>query len=146
MRSRHPSVASNERPRSVRSPTAIARLWLIAAAVAAFLVAAVAPAVEDASSATAKPGVHVSPSSVKRGKAITVTGSHWPRRATVDLLIGPPRSEATRVAGVRTTSGGSFRRTLVPPAWVQARLGTWVLLACRRDCRVKATATFRLTR
>lgn len=146
MRSRHPSIASNERPRSVRSPTATVRLWLIAAAVAAFLLAAVAPAVEDASSATAKPTVQVSPSSVKRGKAITVTGSHWARRATVDLLIGPPQSEATRVATVRTTSGGAFRRKLVPPAWVQARIGRWVLLACRRDCRVKASATFRIVR
>jgi len=64
----------------------------------------------------------------------------------VQLLIGPPRSEAEHVATARTTSSGTFRRTFVPPAWAQERLGRWIVLACRRDCRVKATASFRLTR
>ncbi len=128
------------------SPSRTYRLWLAGVAACALVAAGVAPAVERASSAAAKPTARVAPSIVKRGQAITVTGAHWPRNVTVQLLIGPPQSEAERVGSARTTSRGTFRRKLVPPAWVQARLGRWVLLACRRDCRVKATATFRLSR
>jgi hypothetical protein len=138
------SISASDRSRS-RGSTASLRTWLVAAASAAFLLAAVVPAIEDASGAT-QPSATVTPTSVKRGKPITVTGSHWPRRVTVQLLIGPPQSEAEPVARVRTTRSGTFRRTFVPPAFVQARLGRWILLACRRDCRVKAMASFRLTR
>lgn len=122
------------------------RLSLVIAGVCAFVLVAVVPAIDDASSTTAQPAVRVSPASVARGHAITVTGKHWPRRVTVQLLIGPPQSEAEPVATARTTSTGTFRRRFVPPPYIQARLGRWVLLACRRECRVKATATFRLTR
>jgi len=115
---------------------------LVVAAVS--LAGAVMPADEPVTRATAHPTVAVSPTTVPRGHAITVTGAGWRPRANVALLIGPPRSEATRVATVRTTSRGTFRRTLTPPAWVQAHRGRWVLLACRRDCRIKAVKSFRI--
>jgi hypothetical protein len=99
-----------------------------------------------ASSTTASPTLDVSPTIVKRGASFTVTGSHWRREAPVRLLIGRPHSGATYVATVRTTSRGTFRRKLTPPAWVQARTGRWVLLACRRDCRIKAVKNFRIVR
>ena len=114
--------------------------------VAAVLTAAFALGAGPASSTTANPTVDVTPTIVKRGAKITVTGSHWRREAPVRLLIGPPRSEATYVTTVRTTSRGTFRRRLTPPAWVQARVGRWVLLACRRDCRIKAVKSFRIVR
>src|SRR5688500_18778045 len=113
-----------------------------AAALTASLVLGAGPA----SSTTANPTVDVSPTTVKRGSSFTVTGSGWRREAPVRLLIGRPRSEATYVATVRTTSRGTFRRKLTPPAWVQARTGRWVLLACRRDCRIKAVKNFRIVR
>lgn len=115
--------------------------------VGAFSVAAATnPAPDPASSAAAAPTVAVSPKSVKRGQAITVTGSRWRRSANVQILIGPPRSEGTVVATVRTTRSGTFRRRLTPPRFVQRRLGRWVLLACRRDCRIKAVKSFHLVR
>ena len=119
-------------------------VFVVVAAVS--LGAAIRPAPEPASSATANPTVAVSPASVRRGEAITVTGANWRRSATVQLLIGPPRSEGTLVATARTTSRGTFRRRFTPPAFVQRRLGRWVLLACRRDCRIKAVRSFRLVR
>jgi hypothetical protein len=110
------------------------------------LAAAIKPAPDPASSTSSHPRLSVSPTTVKRGQAITVTGSGWHRSANVQLLIGPPRSEGTLVATVRTTSRGTFRRRLTPPTFVQRRLGRWVLLACRRDCRVKAVKSFTLVR
>lgn len=128
-------------------PGVIARLLPVLVVVAAVSVAgAIRPAPDPASSASTHPRVGVSPTTVKRGQAITVTGSYWRRSAEVQLLIGPPRSEAGLVATVRTTSRGTFRRRLTPPAFVQRRLGRWVLLACRRDCRVKAVKNFTLVR
>jgi hypothetical protein len=106
----------------------------------------IAPASAHASSASASPSVRVSPESVQRGEAIVVTGRGWRRTADVELLIGPPRSEGKLVATVRTTSQGTFRRRLTLPAFVQRRLGRWVLLACRRGCRVKAVKSFHLVR
>jgi hypothetical protein len=79
---------------------------------------------------------------VVRGGSILVTGRHWAPRATVQLLIGPPRSEADPVGSVRTTAAGTFRRRL--PIAAGARPGRYVLLACRRSCRVKASATLRI--
>ena len=134
-------------PTGVRPRSSARSLWLLlAAAGCALAVASTAPAVDRALSASTKPTVRVAPSVVKRGQAITVTGSHWPKRVTVQLLIGPPQAGAERFGSARTTSRGTFSRKLVLPAWVQARLGRWVVLGCRRDCRVKATASFRLTR
>lgn len=138
-------MAPTRRPRTLRDM--IARVLPVLVVVAAVSVAgAVRPAPDPASSAATHPRVSVSPATVERGQAITVTGSGWRRSASVQLLIGPPRSEGTLVATVRTTSRGTFRRRLEPPAFVQRRLGRWVLLACRRDCRIKAVKSFTLVR
>ncbi|MCU0258335.1 MAG: hypothetical protein MUF56_04845 [Solirubrobacteraceae bacterium] len=100
-----------------------------------------APA-DPAPAAAARPTVAVSPTTVVRGGSVLVTGRRWAPRATVQLLIGPPRSEADPVATVRTTSAGTFRRRL--PIAAGARTGRFVLLACRRSCRIKASASFRI--
>lgn len=71
-----------------------------------------------------------------------VTGKGWPRNVRVQLLIGPPRSEADHVAWARTGGAGTFRRSLT--IGTRARTGPAVLLACRRECRDKASATFRI--
>ncbi len=88
------------------------------------------------------PSVSVSPKIVLRGGSLVVTGRHWPHRARVELLIGPPRSEADHVAWVTTTSSGTLRKRL--PISRHAATGRFVLLACRRSCRVKAQASFRI--
>lgn len=133
----------------MRIPLRAARLTL-AAILAAGLVAAGHAAAEAGSaattttSATARPTVRITPLEVRRGGRILVTGRNWARNAIVDLLIGPPRSEADPVGRARTTSGGSFRRYLrIAP---KTKPGRWVLLACRRECRVKAAKSFRVTR
>lgn len=133
----------------MRIPLRGARLTL-AAVLAAGLVAAGHAAAKAGSaatattSATARPTVRITPLEVRRGGRILVTGRDWARNAIVDLLIGPPRSEADPVGRARTTSGGSFRRHLRIAA--KTKPGRRVLLGCRRECRVKAVKSFRVTR
>jgi hypothetical protein len=88
------------------------------------------------------PRVTVAPSVVRPGGTVTVRGAFWAPRATVTLLIGPPRSEADPVAQVRVRADGTFRRALRLPT--RTRPGPHVLLACRRSCRVKAGARLRV--
>ena len=92
--------------------------------------------------AFAAPSVSVSPKRVPRGGTLVVTGKGWPRNVRVQLLIGPPRSEADHVAWARTGGAGTFRRSITIGA--RARTGPAVLLACRRECRDKASVTFRI--
>jgi hypothetical protein len=127
------------------SPTRLALLCVAAAGLLA--AAAAAPAADRAprvAAAAAAPSVRISPLVVQRGHTITVTGRNWARNAIVDLLIGPPQSEATPVGRARTTSAGTFRRHLRISRTTAP--GRWVLLGCRRDCRVKAVKSFRVTR
>jgi hypothetical protein len=127
------------------------RLWLLGGAATAMLItgagltAASAPGVTATTTATSlRPSVLITPSTVRRGGRITVTGHGWPRHVIVELLIGPPRSEADAVARVWTTTGGTFRRYLrIAPATAPGR---WVLLGCRRECRIKAVRSFQVTR
>lgn len=90
--------------------------------------------------AAAAPKVSVSPKSVPRGGTLVVTGKGWPKNVRVQLLIGPPRSEADPVGFARTDGAGRFRRALT----VGRAAGPAVLLGCRRECRDKASATFRV--
>ena len=114
------------------------------------LAAAVAgPALASSSSAPAPARaaavhVRVDPASVPAGSVITAIGRGWPRDAGVELLIGPPASEAYHVNWARTTHAGTFRKRIRISSRTAA--GRWVLLACRRSCRVKASASFRVTR
>lgn len=94
--------------------------------------------------AATRPSVRVAPTTVERGELLTVSGTGWARSANVELLVGPPRSEADHVGSVRTTSRGTFRRRLRISS--RAATGRFVLLACRRECRVKATVSFRVSR
>lgn len=110
---------------------------LLLTALAVLAASAPAPA-----AVAARPTVSVSPTTVVRGGSLLVTGRHWTPRATVQLLIGPPRSEADPVATARATATGTFRRRL--PIARGARTGRFVLLACRRSCRIKASASFRI--
>lgn len=124
------------------------RLALVCVVAASgFTAAAAAPAADPAlqrAGAPAAPTVRIAPAVVQRGERITVTGGNWARNAVVDLLIGPPRSEADLAGRARTTSAGTFRRYLRISRTTTP--GRWVLLGCRRECRVKAVKSFRVTR
>lgn len=80
----------------------------------------------------------VRPTTVRPGGSVTFTGSGWTASSRVELLIGPPRSEASHVAWARTSAAGAFRKTLRLSSG--ARPGKYVALACRRACRDKASA------
>lgn len=118
------------------------RTFLLATAATTALVAAPATgtdaSTDPGASAAAKPTLKVSPSRARPGTTITYTGRYWRARSTVTLLIGPPRSEADRFSSVRTTSSGTFRKKLRLPS--TAKPGKYVVLACRRECRIKAQA------
>lgn len=105
----------------------------VSLAVVLLLVAGAAPS-------AAAPSVSVSPKSLPRGGTLAVTGRGWPGNVRVQLLIGPPRSEADPVGLARTDGRGRFRRTLS----VHRAPGPAVLLGCRRECRDKASASFRV--
>lgn len=89
------------------------------------------------------PGVAVHPSRVPAGGAVTVTGRNWPAATEVEILLGPPRSEASAVGSATTTAAGRFTFVLRVPATLPP--GRWVVLGCRNECRVKASASFTVT-
>ncbi|MDP2712441.1 MAG: hypothetical protein Q8O56_14600 [Solirubrobacteraceae bacterium] len=92
----------------------------------------------------AAPSVKVAPTTVSAGQPITITGAGFGSNQAVSIGIGPPQSEADEIATVRTDGSGSFRLRRTIPARLPA--GPWVILACRSECRVKATANLRVTR
>lgn len=103
---------------------------------------AVALLATAAPAAAPSPTVSLWPKTVARGQVMLVTGGHWGRRVRVELLVGPPRSEADHVAWATTTAGGQLRRAIRVSR--HARTGRFVLLACRRECRIKRQASFRI--
>lgn len=94
--------------------------------------------------AAARPTVSVRPSTVRRGATVTISGSRWPARRTVILLIGPPRSEASPFSSARTNGAGRFRKS-VRQLSSAVGPGAYVVLACRRSCRDKASARLTVT-
>ena len=118
---------------------------IIVLVLAAALVGPVAASSSSSAPArTAAVHVRIEPTIVRAGSVITAIGRGWPRDAGVELLIGPPYSEAYHVNWARTTHAGTFRKRIRISSRTKA--GRWVLLACRRSCRVKASASFRVTR
>lgn len=113
-------------------------------ALAAAVLAATAVAGALTAPAHAAPSVTVAPTAVSAGQPITITGTGFGNNQQVSIGIGPPQSEADEIATVRTDAHGDFRLRRTVPARLPA--GPWVILACRSECRVKATANLRVTR
>jgi hypothetical protein len=90
-----------------------------------------------------RPTLRLRPSTISPGGSVTFTGSGWPANRRVDLLIGPPFSEADKFTSARTGARGRFRTTFRFPAAIEP--GRYVVLACRRSCRVKVSASLRVT-
>jgi hypothetical protein len=94
----------------------------------------------DADASSEAPTVSVA---VRGASTLAVAGRNWPARASVSILAGPPRSEAERLTTTRTDSAGGFSLDLSVPRDSGRRV---VVLACRRECRVKASTTVDLPR
>lgn len=117
------------------------RALIVAAALAA-LGAAPAIAHDEGAGRETAISLRVTPKAVARGAFLTFTGSGWPARSRVQLLVGPPASEADPVGTITTDARGRFERRMRIQR--TATPGPYVALACRAQCRVKATATFRI--
>jgi hypothetical protein len=110
-------------------------------------VAAVGPGLaagsdRPATAAAVVPQLTAEPVEVVPGGTLVLRGRGFPRNARVVLLAGPPRAEAERIGGAVTGRRGGFR------AEIRIRLpsdaGRFVALACHDECRVKASARFRI--
>ncbi len=90
----------------------------------------------------AGPQLTVEPAAVAPGQAVVLRGTGFPRSAAIDLLAGPPQSEARSIGSARTGRRGAFVATIRIRS--QADPARLVALACWDGCRVKASARFRI--
>jgi hypothetical protein len=108
--------------------------------------AAVRPSGADGAGAAARarPTLTVRPRVVRRGGSVMLYGGGFKPHVRVILLAGPPASEAARIGSAKTDGDGAF----VAPVAIERDVapGRYVALACRHDCRVKASASFRVLR
>ncbi len=92
--------------------------------------------------APAGPQLTAEPAVAEPGAAVVLSGRGFPRNASIELLAGPPRSEAQTIGSARTGRRGAFTATIrIRP---QADPGRLVALACYDACRVKAAVRFRI--
>ena len=96
-------------------------------------------------STAAGPSVSVKPRLVRLGGTIKIIGTHFRTGLRIGLYIGRPHSDnTTKIGALNAGPRGGFT--------VRHRLsrltttGRYVLLACQRQCRVKATAPFTVTK
>jgi hypothetical protein len=113
---------------------------LLAAAVAAPLVAT-AP-VSGMPIDARKTTISAFPKQVVRGKTLHVSGRGWPAKKKIDILVGPVKSESTRIAIVKSKRNGRFKRDIVISGI--ATPGRYVVQACRNDCAKKRQVRFRI--
>ena len=120
-------------------------LVLLSAVIAAVVGGGLAVAARPGPSGRANgPQLTVEPEAAAPGGTVVLRGRGFPRNAAIDLLAGPPHSEAQRIGGARTGRRGGFRATIQIRS--QADAGRLVALACYDACRVKAGARFRIVR
>ena len=109
--------------------------------IAAFLIVTVLSA--SPSLGRGGPKVRVKPSVIAIGGKIKVRGYHFYAKKKVTLYIGVPNSEGMKVGSKRTNKRGSFKKSLKLSSSIDP--GKYVVLACQRSCRTKATKSFRIT-
>lgn len=113
----------------------------------ALLVAALAgpSLVGVAGGTTARAKLQITPLVAARGATVTVKGTGFTPKVNVTIDVGRRNSEPTaHWATVNASAGGGFRYGKVISRSTAA--GTYVVVACQRSCRVKATATFRVAK
>jgi len=94
-----------------------------------------------AGSMTLAPKVTVKPLFVSPGNAIAITGSHFRPRLRVTLTSRlATGTSRTKIGSVLATSTGRFR--LSKKLSTSTAVGRYILRACQRACRTKATAVF----
>ena len=98
-----------------------------------------------AGSATAVAKLRVAPTLVQRGATLTVRGSGFVPKVRVTIDVGRPNSAPTaHWTTLKANAAGSFRYAKVISR--SAFAGQYVVRACQRTCRVKATASYRIVK
>ncbi len=98
-----------------------------------------------AGSTTAVAKLHVTPTLVGRGATLTVKGSGFVPKFKVAIDVGRPNSQPTaHWTTLKANASGGFRYARVISR--SAYAGQYVVRACQRACRVKATALFRIVK
>jgi hypothetical protein len=96
-----------------------------------------------AGSTTAVAKLRVTPILVQRGATLTVKGSGFAPQVKVTLDVGRPNSKpTTHWTTLKTNAAGGFRYAKVISR--SAFAGEYVVRACQRACRIKATASYRI--
>lgn len=98
-----------------------------------------------AGSTTAVAKLRLNPTLVGRGATLTVKGSGFTPRVKVTLDVGRPNSKpTTHWTTLKANAAGGFRYTKVISR--SAFAGEYVVRACQRACRVRATASYRIVK
>lgn len=98
-----------------------------------------------AGTTTAVAKLRVSPTLVQRGSTLTVKGSGFVPKVKVTIDVGRLNSKPTaHWTTLKTNASGAFRyaKSISQSAFA----GQYVVRACQRACRVKATASFRIVK
>lgn len=98
-----------------------------------------------AGSTTSGARLRAQPPMVPVGNPLTVSGSGFAPRVRVTLFIGRPNSSKTaRLGTIRANRKGGFK--FVKTISRSTGAGLWVVRACQRSCRTKASARFRVAK
>ena len=98
-----------------------------------------------AGSTTAVAKLRVAPTLVQRSATLTVRGSGFVPKVRVTIDVGRPNSAPTaRWTTLKANAAGAFRYAKVISR--SAFAGQYVVRACQRTCRVKATASYRIVK
>lgn len=89
--------------------------------------------------------LRLTPTLVQRGATLTVKGSGFVPNVKLTLDVGRPNSKPTaHWTTLKTNAAGSFRYAKMIPR--SAFAGEYVVRACQRACRVRATASYRIVK
>jgi hypothetical protein len=94
---------------------------------------------------TAVAKLRVTPTMLQRGDMLIVKGTGFAPRVRVRIDVDRPSGQPNvHWATVKANAAGGFRYAKVISR--SAYPGRYVVLACQRTCRIKATATFRIVK
>ena len=92
---------------------------------------------------TAVAKLSADPPLLGHGATLTIKGTGFAPRVNVTINVRRPNGQPTaHWATLKVKSGGGFRYAKVISS--SAYPGKYVVIACQRACRIRATATFRI--
>jgi hypothetical protein len=98
-----------------------------------------------AGSTTGVARLSVDPPLVGHGATLTVKGAKFAPKVKVTITVRRPNNEPkVRWTTLKANSAGGFRYAKVIAR--TASVGKYVVVACQRACRIRATATFRIAK